>query len=210
MSPKKFTSRYGYDSVKMFVRQIAIAIFGLVIAIATKGGLQIASSAFAVLFYLFLIYDIAFTVGSKDSTSKSVKPSMLTGFYISLIANIPNIILAVLYAVGYAVRMFENSFCTVLTKIGGVSASIALMIEGMFTGMMTLNIAPDVPLNTQPWAYFVIVLLPIIVSTVAYIFGYKDIRATSLLVPTTPEDEERKRDKKREKKGREGDNGDGE
>ena len=60
MKIKDFFERYFYNSVKMFVRQIAISIFGLMIAIATSGTLSIVTSVFAALFYLFLIYETAF------------------------------------------------------------------------------------------------------------------------------------------------------
>ena len=72
------------------------------------------------------------------------------------------------------------------------------MMNGMYTGLLTLKIGGAV-LNTVWLSYVAIILPALIVSTIGYIFGFKDIRATSILIPMTPEEEERRREKKRKK-----------
>lgn len=196
MSVKNFMSRYYYSSIQMFVRQVAIAIFGLVIALATEGTFQIVTSVFAIIFYLFLIYDIAYSVGSKDGVSKTVEPPMLSGLYISLLANIPNILCAVLGFIGWLTSFSTSAAAETVTQIGGVAQVIALFLQGMFTGSLTLQIAPEQPLNSFWWTYFVIVLFPLAVSTFAYIFGRKGIGASSIFVPRNAEEEEIRREKK--------------
>ena len=57
---KAFFKERSYDMVKMFLNQFATAIFGVVLAIAAGMAgnvvLRNVTSAFAVLFYLFLLY----------------------------------------------------------------------------------------------------------------------------------------------------------
>lgn len=201
MSIKDFLSKYYYSSVQMFVRQIAIAIFGLVIALATEGTFQIVTSVFAILFYMFLIYDIAYSVGSKDGVSKSSHPPILSGLYISLLANIPNILCAVIGFIGWIASFSTSAFAETVTKIGGMAQVTALFIQGMFTGSLTIHIAPDAPLNSFWWTYFVIILFPLAVSTIAYILGRKGIGANSIFVPRNAEEEEIRREKKRSRNG---------
>ncbi len=199
MKIKDFFERYFYNSVKMFVRQIAISIFGLMIAIATSGTLSIITSAFAALFYLFLIYETAFSTGSRDSTTLTIKPKLATGFYMSVIANTLNIICALVIVVATLIAPSGEGFAIISSSTAATIFSVAEnMMNGMYTGLLTLKIG-GAALNTVWLSYVVIILPALIVSTVGYIFGIKDIRATSILIPMTPEEEERRREKKRKK-----------
>ena len=55
---KKFMERYSYESVHLFLNQIAIGLFGLTLALAAgkaqNEALRIFSSVFAVMFFLVL------------------------------------------------------------------------------------------------------------------------------------------------------------
>ena len=70
---KNFFEKYSYSTIKMFVNQFAISIFGAVLAMAaTAAGnniLTIVVSSFAILFYLFLIYTMTWEIGAKDKIS---------------------------------------------------------------------------------------------------------------------------------------------
>ena len=85
--------KYSYSAVKLFVSQMAISLFGLVLAIAcAKIGktMQVVTSIGAVVFYLFLIYTSMWEVGSKDKFGVDYGKSEskpLTGLYIGLLAN---------------------------------------------------------------------------------------------------------------------------
>ena len=105
---KAFFHKYGYSIVKMFLTQIVISMFGASLAMATVSSgnpsLTIVVSICAVLFYLFLLYVMVWEIGAQDKISvdvgkKEYKP--LTGVVLSLLANIPNFIIAILFTVGY-------------------------------------------------------------------------------------------------------------
>ena len=53
-----FLKENSYSMVKMFVNQIAMTVFGTMLALATAGNptLLLCSSIFSILFYLFLVY----------------------------------------------------------------------------------------------------------------------------------------------------------
>jgi hypothetical protein len=55
-------------------------------------------------------------------------------------------------------------------------------------------------LNKAWWVYFVIIIPALLVSTVSYYFGTKNIHFTPLLNPVNPEKEEIKRMNKLNKK----------
>lgn len=172
----------------MFLNQFATAMLGLTVSLAfglagNEDG-RLISSICAVLFYLFLIYYMTWEVGSRDRVSieyGKIKEVPLRGLYMSLLANSINIILALLFVVG--------------AKVSGL---IALVIEGMYAGIMTTPYTTVIqngepvalPLNTAWWAYFAIIVPALLVSAISYYFGTKNIHFTPLLNPVNPEKEE--------------------
>ncbi|MBQ8397633.1 MAG: hypothetical protein IJX53_05465 [Clostridia bacterium] len=179
---KAFWKGYSYNIVKMFINQFAIAMFGLTLAIATgKSGnakLELICSIFAVLFYLFLIYTMTWDVGATDKVrvdAGRAKASPLRGLYMSLIANIPNFILAVLICVSYpfaATQEWAGNTCA-------ISKFIALLLEGMYTGLLSLEVG-GTQLNALPWMYLVITLPALLTSMLSYLAGLHDFRIMGL------------------------------
>ena len=193
----EFIKKHSYDMMKMFLNQFAIAIFGLVLALATgmakNDTLQIVSSVGAILFYMFLLYAMTFEIGSKDKTAVEygrIKARPLTGLYIALGANVLNFLLAVLITLGY----FSNG--AFLSNIGTVAAVVALLLEGMYTGVLAINIG-GIPLNAMIWPFFAIILPALIVSALGYYFGTKGWHLTKILIPKNAEEIERAQEKKK-------------
>ena len=162
-----------YELVKMFVNQIVISIFGFALALATKTNqpnLTVGTSIASIVFYVFIIYNMMWEIGYKDK--KSIErgdrnSSKLCGLYMGIIASIPNLILAILYLLGTKFDAFGS--------IGAVAKVIALIIEGMFTGLLTIKVG-DIALNSIPLMYFLTPLPLIATSTVAYFAGVKNFK----------------------------------
>ena len=157
---KRFLERYSYDCVKLLLDQVAIAIFGLVLALASgmakNDVLQIVTSVCSVIFYLFLVYTVMWSVGARDRISidlGKIRKSYLTPVKMWLLANSINLLLAILVMLG---MLFSD--IKAFGSIGGVSSVIALLIEGMYSGLMTLDFIGGVPLNSLWPTYFVITL----------------------------------------------------
>lgn len=171
---KDFLHKYGYNSVKILVDQVALALFGL--ALATSTGLskmkwlQWTTGAFSVLFYLVLVYIMVWQIGAKDRISadyNKISRRPWLGVYIGLLASIPNLILFMFIALG--------TFIPALSGIGGACKVIALLFEGMYTGLLTIRIG-EAPLNTMWWAYFVIILPLVFTTFISYFAGFNNFR----------------------------------
>ena len=173
---KKFFLDYGYSCVKMFVDQFAIALFGMSLAIAVSGleyekygWLVYAVSVFSVLFYFVLIYSIPWNHGAKDRISvdyKKKERNLPLGLYMGLVANIPNMLVALLTALFTFVGSAATS--------AGLK-SIGIALQGMYLGLLQIKIG-DTPLNAYWWMLLVIMIPSVIVSSVAYIAGFYNVR----------------------------------
>ncbi|MBE6576649.1 MAG: hypothetical protein E7653_00750 [Ruminococcaceae bacterium] len=176
---KGFFGQYSYSIIKMFVNQFAISIFGSVLAMATAASgnktLTLVVSIFAIIFYLFLIYTMTWEIGAKDKISVDVgkKPYRpYIGLLMSLVANIPNFIIAIVYTIGYR-DMAVAQWAGTMTFIARVAS---IFTEGMYLGFITaINVAGN-PIQHYWWAYFVITIPAIITSWIAYFAGHKNFR----------------------------------
>lgn len=173
---KGFFSQYSYGMVKMLVNQLAISIFGGVLAMATSAAgndtLTLVVSIFAVLFYLFLLYNMTWEIGAKDKISVDVgkKPYRpYVGVVMAVIANIPNLIIALAYAIG-------STFATVNGNVAAISKLIAMVAEGMYFGAISVIKIGDTAIHHYWWTYFLMTVPAIVTSTVAYLLGHRNFR----------------------------------
>ena len=175
---KGFFHQYSYSIVKMFVNQFAISIFGIVLAMATMAAenniLTLVVSIFSILFYLFLIYTMTWEIGAKDRISVDVgkmpyRPH--TGLVLSLLANIPNFLIALLYTIAYPFE--EQSWAGNLNFVLNLISSV---MEGMYRGVMSVITVSGLPLFRHWWAYFLIIIPALLATWIAYFMGYKNKR----------------------------------
>lgn len=193
---KEFFVRYSYDSVKMLLDQFVLSIFGFSLAMASihaqNDMLLLLTGIGSVLFYLVMLYSVAWKMGTTDRTTiemgyRRFKP--LTGTLVSLVANIPNLLVATIFMI--------NSFVSNGTGISGI---IGRFINGMYLGLMTLGEFNGDHLHAYWWMYFLITLPSILVSTVAYIMGAKGKMFKKLMVPDLPASDRPTREEKRERR----------
>ena len=184
---KSFFKDHSYNMVKMFLNQFAIAIFGFAMTLSTQamggGALRNLCSAGAVIFYLFLIYNMTWEIGYRDRVSVTIgkKPRrMFTGGLISLCANIPNFVFAIFITLGILIQT------EVFGNIGAICKTVALLLEGMYMGLL-MNPVGGQALNLYWWVYFLLPIPAILTSFVAYWMGLEDKRLTKLSDPLIPE-----------------------
>ncbi|MBE6584120.1 MAG: hypothetical protein E7649_03930 [Ruminococcaceae bacterium] len=182
---KKFMERYSYESVHLFLNQVAIALFGLTLALAAgmaeSFALSVVTSVFAVLFFLILQYNTMWKVGANDRLSDDlgkIKVSYSVPFWMWLLSNSLNLLLALLFAVGKAVSSVD-----LISSVGGVAAVINLIVQGMYTGLLTIDVG-GAPLNTYWFMHFVITIPALAVGYLAYLLGSRNIK---LLAPLNKE-----------------------
>ena len=187
---KDFFNRYSYGIIKMFVNQFAISIFGSVLAMATASSgndtLTLVVSCFAILFYLFLIYTMTWEIGAKDKIAvdvgkKPYRPN--TGVLMSLVANIPNFIIAIVFTVA-APTMATAKWAG---NMAAVAKLASIIIEGMYLGTIsTLSIAGTY-LNNLWWTYFVITIPALFISWLAYFLGHRNFRFFASITQKKPD-----------------------
>jgi len=177
---KELFHKYSYSMIKMLLTQIVISIFGLMLSMATvnaSSGVAIAVSIFAILFYLFLIYTLVWEIGAKDKISvdvgkKTYKP--FTGLWMALVANVPNIVLAIILAIG---KMFISNVEGKEFNGLGIVSVIANVLQGMYFGAISaIKIPSGQPLSDLWWTYFLIVIPALVTSFLAYYLGHRNFR----------------------------------
>lgn len=179
---KEFFARYSYDSVKMLLNQLAIALFGASVTLGVSVAWSVRSSmmllvgAMGGLFYLFLLYGVAWRMGDVDRgsiTMGNLRYRPLTGLWVCLVANIPNFIVAVV-----ALISFMND-----GRLGGVPL-VGSFLHGAYMGFLSFDFAAAedvaIQLNGYWWTYFLLPIPALLISTVAYMLGAKGKMLTKL------------------------------
>lgn len=132
---KTFLKDYSYSMVKLFLNQIAITLFATMVSIATFSDRRIllAISIFSVLFFLYLNYTSLWELGSKDQIRVDggrLKGNKARGLWLSLGANVPNILLALLTGIG---AFINTAFSQSMSMICDI---ISRFLNNMYFGIM--------------------------------------------------------------------------
>ncbi|MBE6596039.1 MAG: hypothetical protein E7641_00050 [Ruminococcaceae bacterium] len=191
---KDFLHNYSYSAIKMFVNQFAISIFGAMLSMATTAAkndtLAIILSVISILFYLFLLYTCAWEIGAKDRISvdigkKKYRPH--TGLLVSLLANVSNFIIALVFAIFKPLAQSEWA-----ANVCAIASLAATLLEGMYLGVITTVSIGGVPLNAIAITFFVITIPAMITSWIAYFLGFKNKKFTTLFNYQSPDKAKRK------------------
>lgn len=192
---KSFFHDYLYSSVKMLVNQLAISIFGLVLALASMAAnndtLTMVVSIFSIIFYLFLIYTMSWEIGAKDRISvdigkKPYRPH--TGVLIALVANIPNFLVAILYSIGYS----KMSIPSWQANMNGILNTISALSEGMYRGLLSIWMIGEHQAFYYWWSYFLIILPCLLTAWIAYFAGFKNFRLVASYFNKKPDQGKKK------------------
>lgn len=183
-----------YDVVKLYINQVGITIFSffLYTALPTNNDslfttLRVIVSVFSVLFYLILIHNVVWEIGAKDRIridSKGYEPKPLKGLFLSLFANVPNLVLALLAVifgavyVGGGVEWASAVFVIVFIIVKLHAAMYMGVIQGV-TPAAPADIA-DMAVYTDAlvesvW-FFVLPLIMIALAQLSYWLGTREIK----------------------------------
>ncbi len=188
----KFFKENSYEIVRLFIIQMGIAIFSLMLysAIATfdesiSDPLKIIVSAFSTVFYLSIIYNVSWEYGSKDkmkSDSGKIQGSKSKGILLGLLANSVNFILGVfciLFSVLYistGIDGFNSTFFVFNIIVRFIESMYLGMVQGIFSWL------PDASLVTfllESVGFLAFPLLSLLTVYFGYLLGYKDKRLFS-------------------------------
>lgn len=198
----KIFKENSYDVVRLIINQVGISIFALVLYTSMgfigennkelASTLQVAFSAFSVVFFYALIYNLVWEIGAKDAIQiENGKSSLFRskGLVLALLASVPNLVVCILTLVTKVIYLFSGveEFNTAFflfnlimrfmlsMYIGVISAITTLLMSLINASGLITNKGIDIYL-LQSIAYIIIPLLSLAVCQVAYTFGVKNIK----------------------------------
>ena len=146
---KKFLSDNSGTVIKIMIHQLGLTVFGFLLysaSASSKNTAVIAGlSVFSSLFYLLLLYVMYWDIGAKDKIkidSGRLKRDTFKGAKTALVANIPNLILALMSLIGYlcinksaldAAGSFVSPKWAV--NLHGIAQIIGVFLNSMYTGI---------------------------------------------------------------------------
>ena len=190
----RYIKEHSYDIVRLYVNQIGITIFSgfLYLAVGMMGddvflGLKIAVSVFSSLFYVCLVHNILWEIGATDKIridSGKVSPTPAKGFLLSLLANVPNFILALLAVVFAALMMFGvdwaiSAFGVVFLILRFHTAMYMGVIQGESpAGGTTVD---NVDCLVESVLFLIIPMIAVGLAHLSYWLGTKEIKLLGFL-----------------------------
>ncbi len=138
--------RHSYDIVKLYINQIGITVFSLILitalgSISDSMLLRFGLSVFTTLFFSVIIYTTAWDLGAKDKLSyESGRGDYhpMKGLLLSIFANIPNFVFAGFGAVCLAL---SNTGVYAFYSIGAVLLTIAKFTMAIYLGIVQLIVS---------------------------------------------------------------------
>ncbi len=194
----KIFKENSYDIVKLYVNQLGIMIFSLLLYTAVgsfeneklSSTLSIFVSAFSICFYLALIYYSMWEIGAKDKIridGGRMEPCKQKGLMMGLFANVPNFVLGLLTVIFTSLVLITGNdgiygtFVAIFNLIMRLHAS-------MYMGIITEIVPSGLSEGLVDYAEFLIeailfTVLPIIsvaITHLAYYLGSKEKKILSL------------------------------
>ncbi len=175
----KFIKENSYDILRLYINQMGITIFSLILyfavsAIENDGTSTIVKalvSIFSTLFYFALIYTATWDYGAKDKIRVDggrMNSQMYKGVLMGLLANALNILLAALAFLGAAFS--KNAF---FESMLAISTMILRFTTAMYIGIVQL-ILGESSMATQTLGFLAMITLAILVTHFAYVMGMKE------------------------------------
>ena len=184
----KFLKENSYNVVRLMINQFGMMIFGLVLSFATASmqgafsdDLFLFVSIFTVCFYMVLIYYMVWELGARDIIRVEAGRMKYDRFYgtkIALLANVPNLLIALIGFVGFLFghSLADYDFGKVMYSIshvisGFIQAPYLGIIKRVFQALdLTNNYLAD------SLVYIFTTIPAILTTSFAYVLGCKNFR----------------------------------
>ena len=166
----------------VLLMQFGAAVMGIMLSSATFRStmLNLITSLLAILFYMYLLYTTVWEIGAKDRVRVDggrTAEDKWRGLRVSLLANIPNLVLATAVLItGIIFKVAQSA------RVGSV-LTVFVVISRFWQGMYNGCIISLTSVMSDVFAlliYFIIVLPSLVICTVSYRMGYVGKR----LIPT--------------------------
>ena len=190
----KFFKENSYDIVRLFINQMGITIFALVLYTAIgfiddatlNLRVKVVLSVFAILFYFALLYTATWDFGAKDKIridSGKYSATKLKGLFMSLIAGIPTFVLAGVCIVTMLIHISGGSegaysvFAVFNLLLRFISSMFLGLLQGVFSA---LSYDVNLKFLFESVGYFVMPLISALVCHLGYTLGRRDFKIISV------------------------------
>ena len=183
-----------YEITKLFINQIGITIFSLVLYTAAASIEDVALfskvrtllSIFAVVFFYALIYTAAWDFGARDKIridGGKLEESRFTGMKMALIANLPNFILAFFSTLflGIYILSGNEGLYTAFSIFNFIIRFLSSMFLGLLQGIFSFLETSDAESRQyllyffwQSVGYLIVPVFTVGVTHFGYVMGLKD------------------------------------
>ncbi len=191
----KFFKENSYDIVKLFINQIGIAIFSMMLYSSISlidlkqydTELYLSISIFSLLFYFVLIYSAAWEFGAKDRIkvdSGKYEKKKFKGGLLAVYANIPNFLIVGLALIFKTVHLLggPEGFNTAFVLLNNFFRLLMSIYLGIIKGVFSFVTDVEMSYFYQAIGYMVIPVFVIAVSQLAYTMGYNEKRFSNLIL----------------------------
>ena len=189
----KFFKENSYDIVKLFINQIGIAIFSMMLYVSVglledaelKETLKILVSVFSILFYYALVYTAAWDFGAKDKIkfdSGKIKLSTLKGVILGLFANSLNFIVTGIALICKLIHFGGGgeAFNVIFAILNAVFRFFMSMYLGVINAIFPINADIDLSYILQTLGFLAFPILVIGVTALGYYLGTREWRFGNL------------------------------
>ena len=187
-----------YDIVKLFVNQIGITIFSLILYTSIGfieddtifNTVYICLSVFASVFYLSLLYTAAWDFGARDKIrvdGGKASPMKWKGALYSVFANLPNFIFAIFSILFIGIYLLTSAEWA--ASVGGIFVLLLRFLNTMFLGVLqsvfsfTKSHSGSLYDFCLSIGYLVMLLLPVLATHIGYTLGMREYRIFGFLRP---------------------------
>lgn len=190
----KLLKQNSYEIVKLFINQLGITIFALVLYTGlsfsanreTALTITLWLSIFATLFYLVLLYFAGWEYGAKDKIkvdSGKYTAQPFKGAILAIAANFINFLLAFVSIVFFVIHIAGGSawFDTVARILNMLMRFISSMYHGMVQSIISsLPSADPTTYLVEAICFAALPLLAVFATQLGYTLGMKNIKISSV------------------------------
>ena len=188
----KIFKENSYDIVRLYVNQLGIMIFSMLLYTAVGSfenarlstALSIFVSIFSVCFYLVLIYYVVWEIGAKDKIRVEggrAEPCKCKGLVMGLFANVPNLVLGLFTLLFLSIFLATGN--NVVSSVFFIFNLIMRFHASMYLGVIIEVVPTGLPneLLIETILFTVIPLISVAVTHLAYYLGTKEKKLFSFL-----------------------------
>jgi hypothetical protein len=194
----KIFKENSYDIVRLYVNQLGIMIFSMLLYTAVGSfenarlstALSIFVSIFSLCFYLVLIYYVVWEIGAKDKIrieGGRAEPCKFKGLVMGLFANVPNFVLGILTLLFLSIFLISgnNVVSSVFLIFNLITRFHASMYLGIISAIVPTGLSSGpvdyIEMLVETLLFVVLPLISVGVTHLAYYLGSKEKKLISFI-----------------------------